>query len=102
MDRAEYGVQVTRNGYGIHVGTWLNGSLTDLTVAEARELRDKLSGVLTCPVCGAPTNAEGCTVEIGHDSDAAEAEWIEASEHPSSWRSTPDDYTGPTYRETGD
>lgn len=23
----------------------------------------------TCPVCGAPVNSEGCTVELGHDSD---------------------------------
>lgn len=46
MNREEYGVQVTRNGYGIHVGTWMNGSLTDLTVAEARELVKKLNAVM--------------------------------------------------------
>lgn len=40
---AEYGVVVTRNGYGIHVGTWLQGGLKDLTVEQATELRDKLT-----------------------------------------------------------
>lgn len=25
----------------------------------------------TCPVCGAPVNDEGCTIEIGHDQEDA-------------------------------
>lgn len=42
----EHGVQVTRNGYGIHVGTWDRGGLHDLTADEAQELLDKLTEIL--------------------------------------------------------
>ena len=42
----EYGIQVTRNGNGVHIGTWQRGSLTGLTDDQARELLTKLQGVL--------------------------------------------------------
>jgi hypothetical protein len=40
---AEYGVQVTRTRDGIHVGTWLQGGLKDLTTEQATELIQKLT-----------------------------------------------------------
>lgn len=40
------GVEVTRNGYGIHIGTWSQGVLSDLTEEQAHELHAKLTEVL--------------------------------------------------------
>lgn len=76
------GVDVTRNGYGIHVGTYLRGGLTDLTVEMARSLRDQLNAVLGDAQVGA-NRVHFATAEEGKVTARIENGWVEVA---ADWR----------------